>query len=172
MVVRHDDVLAWLWETASAAGVVGMKANARRRSSSVLRCSSSSSMCSRFSDGDHHDCIWVLIVSLVLHTTRDCWLERNHCQSVLPSEPALRLAKRKRPPQKFIHFDGLVISFSTTKLTWQFASAFPVRESGWWYSFDCDSERLIVSTVLLHEHPSSSQSNANQKNEVYFRLPI
>jgi hypothetical protein len=42
-----------------------------------------------------------------------------------------------------------------------FASFFPIRESGWWYSFDCESERLLVSMLLLQVNLLLSQLNAN-----------
>jgi hypothetical protein len=34
-------------------------------------------------------------------------------------------------------------------------------ESGWWYSCDCDNERLLIPMLLLQANPSLSQSNAN-----------
>jgi hypothetical protein len=83
-----------------------------------------------------------------------------------------------------IHFNGrvivVVVISSTTKLTWQFASFFPIRESGWWYSFDCDNERLLVSMLLLQANPSLSQSNANRhadikrpiESTIFGRLPL
>jgi hypothetical protein len=49
-------------------------------------------------------------------------------------------------------------------LTWHLLSSFLFmnHESRWWYPCDRDSERLLISMLLLQANPSLSQSNGNR----------
>jgi hypothetical protein len=72
------------------------------------------------------------------------------------------MARNKEKTNRKLHFDGTVVSFSATKLTWQFVAFFPIVSLYDDIHLIVTVKGLIFATVfLLHEHPSLSESNAN-----------